>query len=260
MNAGVFGVGDEFVPFQISRPSPATDEHATHSLVNRFAHSPVMQETIFPLNHKFLSPKYVQPVIDKYTALTYQNLEERVGQCNWMSIALRDFIIPLTFDASSRAFFGKHYPLNDLSEPFKLFDDKAHLLLAGVPKMFMKGTVAALDDLSTIIEEKYFSKPDAMDDASEIIREFDRVTKEGGFVSGSPTHGASPCFDGLPDRTPEMLLDSPLPSSGPSKRARHGRHTGSSHSTSNGRTVLDRWSQKSTRPSSAGTPQTHPSP
>ena len=260
MNAKVLRMGDEFVPFQIFHPSSATDEYDVYSLVNRFAHSPVMQETIFPLNHKFLSPKSVQPVIDKYTALTYQNLEERVGQCNGMSIALRDFIIPLTFDASSRAFFGKHYPLNDLSEPFKLFDDKAHLLLAGVPKMFMKGTVAALDDLATIIEEKYFSKPDAMDDASEIIREFDRVTKEGGFVSGSPTHGASSCSDGLSDRTPGMLPDSPSLFSGPSKRMHHSQRTGSSRSISSDRTVSDHWSQRSTRPSLAGTPRTHPSP
>ena len=179
-------MGYEFVPFQIFHPSPATDEYGAHNLVHRFAHSPVMQEIIFPLNHKFLSPKSVQPVIDKHTALTYQNLEERVDQYNRMNIALRDFIIPLTIDASSRAFFGKHYPLNDLSKPFKMFDDNAHLLLAGVPKTFMKGPVAALDDLATIIDEKYFSKPDAMDDASDIIREFERVTKEGGFVSSSP--------------------------------------------------------------------------
>ena len=261
VHVDVFRMGDGFVPFPIFHtPPPATYEYGPHFLVHRFAHSPILQETIFPLNRKLLSAKYVQPVVNKYTTLTYQHLEERANRYNGMNVALKDFIVPLTFDGSSRAFFGKHCPVDDLFKPFKLLDDNIHLLMAGVPRMFTKGPVTALDDLVTIIEEKYLSKPDAMDDASDMVKELERVTKEGGFVSRSPTHGASPCFDGLPDRTPEMLLDLPLPSSGPSKRARHGRHTGSSHSTSNGRTVLDRWSQKSTRPSSAGTPQTHPSP
>ena len=103
-----------------------------------------------------------------------------------MNVALRDFIIPLTFDASSRAFFGKDCPVNDLFKPFKLFDDNAHLMLAGVPKMFTKGPVTALDDLATIIKEKYLSKPNAMDGASDLVKEFERMTREGGFVSRFP--------------------------------------------------------------------------
>ena len=165
--------------------SSATDEYGAHSLVHRFVHSPVLQESIFPLNRKLLSQKYVQPVIDKYTALTYQHLEERADQYNGIKVALGDFIVPLTFDGSSRAFLGKHCPVNDLFKPFKLFDDNIHLILAGAPKMFVKGPVTALDDLATIIEEKYLSKPNAMDDASELIKEFERIIKEGGFVGHS---------------------------------------------------------------------------
>ena len=145
-----------------------------------------MQETFFPMNHKLLSPKYVQPIVDKYIALTYQYLEERADQYDGMNVALRDFIVPLTFDASGCAFFGNDCPVDDLFKPFKLFDDNFHLLLAGIPKMFMKGPVAALDDLATIIEEKYLSKPNAMDDASDLVKEYERITKEGGFVSRSP--------------------------------------------------------------------------
>ena len=254
-------MGDEFVPSPIFDTSPATDEHGAHSPVHRFVHSTVLQEVIFPLNRKLLSAKYVQPVVDRYTTLTYQHLEERADQYNGMKVALRDFIVPLTFDGSSRAFFGKHCPVNDLFKPFKLFDDNVHLILAGLPKMFMKGPVAALDDLATIIEEKYLSKPDAMDDASDLIKEFERIIKEGGFVSRPTyTHNAASCFDGLPDRTLGMLLDSSLRSSGPSKRTHHSQRTGLSRSTSNNRTVSDHLSQRLTRPSPAGAPRTHHSP
>lgn len=142
-----------------------------------------MQETLFPTGHKLLSPKYVQPAVDKFIALTYQYLEERANQYDGLNIALRDFIVPLTFDGSGHAFFGKDCPVHDLFEPFKLFDDSFHLLLAGVPKMFMKGPVSALDELTTIVEEKYLSKPGAVDDASHLIKEYERIIKEGGFVS-----------------------------------------------------------------------------
>ena len=145
-----------------------------------------MQETFLPMNHRLLSPKYVQPVIDKYIALTYQHLEERATKYNGLKTPLRDFVVPLTFEAAGHTFLGKDCPVSDLYEPFKQFDDSFHLLVAGVPKMFMKGPVNALNKLTTIIEEKYLSKPDALDDASDMIREYDRIAKEGGFVSRSP--------------------------------------------------------------------------
>ena len=142
------------------------------------------------MNHKLLSPKYVQPAVDKYTALTYQQLEERAAQYDGMNVALRDFIVPLTFDGSGRAFFGDRCPVDDLFKPFKLFDDGFHLLLAGVPKIFMRGPVAALDDLATIIEERYLLEPNAMDDASDVIKEYERILREGGCVS----HFRKQCF------------------------------------------------------------------
>ncbi|KAF9646400.1 cytochrome P450 [Thelephora ganbajun] len=145
------------------------------------AHAPFMQETLFPLNHKLLSQKHVQPIVDKCIALIYQDLKERANQYDGLNIALRDFIVPLTFDASGHAFFGKDFPVNEFLEPFKSFDDNFHLLLAGVPKIFMRGPVNALDRLVTIIEEKYLSKPHALDDAFDLIKEYERLTKESGF-------------------------------------------------------------------------------
>lgn len=147
----------------------------------------MMQETMFPTSHKLLSPKYVQPVVDKYIALTYGFLEERANQYNGLSIALRDFIVPLTFDASARAFFGKDCPVGDMLKPFRSFDDNFHLLLAGIPKIFMRGPFKALDELATIVQERYLSKPDALDDASELIKAYHRIIKDDGFVS-HPLH------------------------------------------------------------------------
>ena len=143
----------------------------------------MMQETMFPASHKLLSPKYVQPTVDKYIALIYRYLEERMDQYDGLNIPLRDFIVPLTFEASGHAFFGKNCPASDLLKPFRLFDASFHLLLAGIPKIFMKSPAKALDQLTTIVEERYLSKPDALDDASEIVKAYDSILKDDGFVS-----------------------------------------------------------------------------
>ena len=195
-----------------------------------------MQETLFPTGHKLLSPKHVQPVVDKYIALTYQHLEERANDYNGLNVPLRDFIVPMAFRASSRAFFGRRCPANDLFEPFKVFDNNFHLLMAGVPKVFMKDPANALDELATITEN-YLLKPDALDDASDVVKEYERITKEGGFVCHLSHLPLLRILMGAPYRTPEILLDSPSLSSGPSKQMRRSQHTGSSRSTSNDRTV-----------------------
>lgn len=221
-------------------------------LTYRLAYAPMMQETMFPTSHKLLSPKYVQPVVDKYIALTYQNLEERANQYNGLNTALRDFIVPLTFDASARAFFGKECPVGDLLKPFRLFDNNFHLLLAGIPKFFMKGPVKALDELATIVDERYLSKPDALDDASEMVKAYDRITKDDGFVS-RPLHKTSLRFKGLSDRILEKLLDCSLAFSGPSRRTPQSQPTGSSHSIFSGRKVSNCSLQRLTRLRPTGT-------
>jgi len=136
------------------------------------------------MNYKLPSPVCVQQIVDKYIVLTYQYLEERANQYNGLSVPLRDFTSPLTLDTSGHAFFWNDCPVHDFLKPFKLFDDNFHLL-AGVPRMFMKGPVNAFNRLVTIIEEKYLSKPIALGGAFGTIKEFERVTKESGFVSRS---------------------------------------------------------------------------
>lgn len=199
-----------------------------------------MQEHFFPMSHKLLSPKFVQPVVDRFIALTYDHLEERANQYNGLNTALRDFIVPLTFQASGHAFFGQHCPVDDLFEPFKLFDNSFHLILAGVPKMFLKAPVAALENLAKIIEEKYLTKPNALDDASEMVKEYDGMIREAGFVSSSPTHNVSSRVDGLLGRIPQTSPNLLSLSSGPSRRMRHSRRTGSSRLTSNDQMVSNR--------------------
>ena len=213
--------------------------------VHRLAHAPFLQETMFPTSHKLLSPKYVQPIVDEYISLTHRYLEERANQYNGLNITLRDFIVPLTFEASGYAFFGKDCPVNDLFEPFKLFDNNFHLLLAGIPKMFMKGPINALDELVSIME-KYLSDPGALDTASELVKEFKRIPMDRGLVS-RPLYKVSLRFDGLLKRTLEMPLRSSWVSSGPSKRTPRLRHTGFLRSISNDRRVSDPWPPRLTR-------------
>ena len=205
----------------------------------------MMQETLFPASHKLLSPKYVQPVVDEYTTLIARYLEERMERYDGLNIALRDFIVPLTFDASSYAFFGKDCPVEDLFEPLRVFDNHFHLLLAGVPKTFMKGPVRALNEMVSTLE-RYLSKPGALDDASEMVKAYDWIAKDGGFVS----HFARLRLrsDRLPSRVTKRPPHSLSASSGPSKRTPHLRRTGSLLLISNERTVSNPSSQRLTRP------------
>ena len=138
---------------------------------------------MYPLNHRLLSSTYVQPIVDKHIALTYQYLEARANEYNGLNISLRDFIVPLTFNTAGYAFFGEDCPVDDLLKPFRLFDDNFHLLLVGVPRMFMKGPMNALDELAMVIEEKYLWDPSALDDTFCAIKEYERVAKGCGFVS-----------------------------------------------------------------------------
>jgi len=78
-------------------------------------------------------------------------------------------------------FFGEDCPVGDLLKPFRLFDNSFHLLLGGIPKMFMKGSVNALDELATIIDERYLLNPDALDGASEMIKAYSRIPRDDGF-------------------------------------------------------------------------------
>ena len=142
-----------------------------------------MKEALFPLNHKLLSPAHVQPAVDKSIGLIYQCLQERADQYNGLNTTLRDFIVPLAFEASGHAFFGKDCPVADLFKPFKVFDRYFHLLIAGVPRMFLRNAVDSLNELTTIIDEHLLSKPNALDDASDLIKGYDRIIKEDGFVS-----------------------------------------------------------------------------
>ena len=178
----------------------------------------MMQETLFPMSHKLLSPKYVQPVVDKYTALIARYLEERTERYDGLNIALRDFIVPLTFHASSYAFFGKDCPVEDLFEPFRVFDHHFHLLLAGVPKTFMKGPVRALNEMVKTLE-RYLSKPGALDDASEMVKAYDWIPKDGGFVSRFTRLKLR--SDRPSSRAIKRPPHSSSVSSGPSKRTPH---------------------------------------
>lgn len=132
-------------------------------------------------------PVCVQPIVDKCIVLTYQYLEEQANQCNWLNVRLKDFTVPPTFDTSGHAFFGKDCPIHDLFKQFKLLGDNFRFLV-GVPRMFMKGPVNTLNRLVTIIKERYLSKPIALGGAFEVTKEFERVTKESGFVSRSSPH------------------------------------------------------------------------
>ena len=59
----------------------------------------------------------------------------------------------------------------------------------------MGGPVTAPDDMVTVIEGEYLPKSCAVNDASDLVKEFERIIREGGFVSRFPTHSTSSCFD-----------------------------------------------------------------
>jgi hypothetical protein len=141
--------------------------------------SDITSKILHPAQHKYLSPTGIVPVIESYTTAVWELLEQEGRGFEGVSTPLLDFVLPVLYQASAYAFFGRSCPVVESYEPFHDFDRSFHLLLAGVPRVFLRKHVQGLATLHKLFE-KYFDGPH--EDASEVVLENERVIRGDGYV------------------------------------------------------------------------------
>ena len=141
--------------------------------------SDITSQVLHPAQHKYLSPIGVVPIMESYTTAVWDLLEKEASRFEGVSTPLRDFALPVLYQASGYAFFGRSCPIVESYGPFNDFDGSFHLQLAGVPRVFLRKHLEGLATLQRLFE-KYFDGPH--DDASEFVLENERVVRNQGYV------------------------------------------------------------------------------
>ena len=141
--------------------------------------SGVMSEVIHPSQHKHLSPTNIIPIIESFTTIVCDLLEKEGSRLEGISIPLSDFVLPVLYQASGYAFFGRSLPAMELYEPLNDFDGSFHLALAGVPRVFLRKHAEGLAAMHRLFE-KYFDGPHK--DVPEFVLESEQVMRNHGYV------------------------------------------------------------------------------
>jgi hypothetical protein len=141
--------------------------------------SDIIPKVLYPTQHKHLSPTGIIPVIESYTTAVWGLLEKEGPRLEGVSTLLSDFVLPVFYQASVHAFFGRSYSVAESFEAFNDFDRTFHLSLAGVPRVFLRKSTTGLATMHRLLEE-YFDGPH--DDASEFVLEIEQVMRKHGYV------------------------------------------------------------------------------
>jgi len=100
--------------------------------------------------HRYLLPTGVTPLIESYITAVLDLLQKEGSRLEGVGIPLRGFVLPVVSQASSYAFFGRSFPAVELSEPFHAFCENFYLLLAGVPRVFLRSYTNGLATVHTL--------------------------------------------------------------------------------------------------------------
>ena len=145
--------------------------------------SEITPEILHPTQRKCLSPMGVVPIVESFATAVWGLLEKEGPKLEGVSTPLLDFVLPVLYQSSAYAFFGRSCPAAESYEPFRDFDRTFHLLLAGVPRVFLRKHTKGLHDLRRLFE-KYFDSPH--NDASEFVLGNERVVRDHGYVCPLP--------------------------------------------------------------------------
>jgi len=141
--------------------------------------SDITSNILHPAQHKYLSPTGVIAIIESYTMVVWDLLEKEGSRFEGVSTPLRDFILPVLYQASAYASFGCSCPVLESYEPFNDFDRTFHLLFAGIPRIFLRKHIRGLDTMHGLFE-KYFDDPH--EDASELVLKNEQVIRNQGYA------------------------------------------------------------------------------
>jgi hypothetical protein len=136
------------------------------------------------MHHSALSPKEVPVIISKYTFFTLKKLGEVVPAGPPMTLALKDLVLRTSFNAAAKALFGSAIPADLMFDYFVRFDNKMHLLAAKLPSFMTIEPRKAWDVVISYLH-RYLEKPH--DDASHLVHATERIAKDAGWVSSSPS-------------------------------------------------------------------------
>ena len=155
--------------------------------------SDITHKVLHPAQHKYLSPTGVIPIIESYTTAVWDLLWQEGSRFEGVSIPLRNFVLPVLYQASAYAFFGRSSLSEESYEPFNDFDTDFYWSLVGVPRIFLKKHAKGLATMHRLFEE-YFDKPHK--DASEFVLENEQVMRNQGYVCfSSDVYGKSQIVD-----------------------------------------------------------------
>lgn len=142
--------------------------------------SDVISKIIHPAQHKHLSSTGIAPVIESYTATVWELLERKGSRLEGTSFQLLDFVLPVLYEASAYAFFGRSCPVAETYGPYYDFDRMIHLAISGLPRLFLRKHTKGLATMQRSFE-RYFDGPH--DDASELVLENEQVMRSHGYDS-----------------------------------------------------------------------------
>lgn len=145
--------------------------------------SDVTSKILHPTQHKYLSSAGVAPVLESYSTTVWESLEKEGSRFKGVSTPLLDFVLPVVYQASAYAFFGRSCPAVESYKPFQDYDRTFHLVIAGVPRFFLRAHVEGLATLHKLFE-RYFDG--SHEDASEMVLENERVLRSYDYVCFCP--------------------------------------------------------------------------
>jgi len=141
--------------------------------------SDLVSKVLHPSQHKHLSPTGVIPIVESYTAAVWDLLGKEGSKSEGVSVPLRDFVLPVLYQGSAYAFFGRSCPAVESHKAFTDFDDDFHFLLAGVPRFFLRKHLEGLATMHRLFE-KYFDGHH--EDASGMVLENEQAIRNQGHV------------------------------------------------------------------------------
>jgi hypothetical protein len=126
----------------------------------------------FDMHHRLLAPNALRGLIEAYTAQAHAELKsmmldvpQRTGR-----IRLRNLLLPPAYVSASRALLGSRYDALACFGAFQDFDKLFPLMLVDAPAFLVRQARRGWEQVVHSVE-KHIARPDALEDASALVKE-----------------------------------------------------------------------------------------
>jgi hypothetical protein len=145
---------------------------------------PYAVDSYWPMHHRTLAPNAVPALMEQYTTHAFHALKaalldvpQRTGR-----MRLRGLLLPPAYVSASHTLFGARYPAPDTFGAYQEFDKAFPLLVAGAADFVLREPRRAWAQVTAGIEA-HISKPENLEDASELVRSTVDGWRTAGIVS-----------------------------------------------------------------------------